>query len=169
MISSLQGIEHFFDPWKQAYSDSTVLSTGVVAVHLLAMFFGGGLAVAADRATLRLSGDSGSRNRHIEEIAATHRPVLIGLSVLFITGLAMLTSDLETFIKSPFLWIKLGFVVLLVLNGVVLQRTESVLGKSLTDGVDTDRLWKRLRVTSVSSLVLWGATLLAGITLANAV
>ena len=164
---SLQALEHFFAPWKQTYSDSTVLSTTVIAIHLLAMFFGGGLAIAADRATLRLKPESGHRGQHLTELHATHRPILIALSVQFITGVALLTSDLQTFAKSPFLWIKLGLVALLVLNGVVLERTESALRRSADSGADTERLWSRLRATAISSLILWGATLIAGISLAN--
>jgi uncharacterized membrane protein len=168
MILSLQGIEQLLDPWKQAYSDSTVLSTSVVALHLLGMLFGGGLAIAADRTTLMLRGESAEqRNQHLVDLNQLHRPVLIAIALQFATGLAMLASDLQTFVASPFLWIKLGFVALLLINGVLLERTESAL-RNAFDGQRDARLWGRLRFNAITSVILWSATLVAGITLTNA-
>ena len=168
MILSLQAIEHLFAPWRQIYSDSTVLSTSVTAVHLLAMLFGGGLAIAADRTTLMLRGENvEQRRQHLVDLNAVHRPVLIALTIQFLSGIAMLTSDLKTFIGSPVLWVKLGLVALLLVNGVLLQSTETALRRS-TDGEASRSLWGRLRFNAISSLVLWSATLVAGITLVNA-
>ena len=168
MILSLQGIEHLFAPWQQIYSDSTVLSTSVTAVHLLAMLFGGGLAIAADRTTLMLRGEKvEQRRQHLLDLNAVHRPVLIALTIQFLSGIAMLTSDLKTFVGSPVLWIKLGLVALLLINGVLLQSTETALRRS-TDVEASGSLWGRLRFNAISSLVLWSATLVAGITLTNA-
>jgi hypothetical protein len=168
MILSLQGIEHLLDPWKQVYSDSTVLSTSVTALHLLGMLFGGGLAIAADRTTLLLRGENADqREQHLVDLNQLHRPVLIAIALQFVTGIAMLASDLKTFVASPFLWIKLGFVALLLINGVILERTESSLRKAF-DGQRDAKLWGRLRFNAITSLVLWSATLVAGITLTNA-
>jgi uncharacterized membrane protein len=168
MILSLQGVEHFLNPWKHAYSDSTVLSTGVTALHLLGMLFGGGLAIAADRTTLLLRGErADQREQHLIDLNQLHRPVLIAIAVQFVTGVAMLASDLETFVASPFLWIKLGLVALLLINGVLLERTESSLRKAF-DGQRDDKLWGRLRFNAITSVALWSATLIAGITLTNA-
>jgi uncharacterized membrane protein len=168
MISYLQGLEHFFAPWKHAYSDNTALSTSVTAAHLLSMLFGGGLAIAADRATLRLRGeDEIQRTYHLAELNAAHRPVLIAIAFSFVTGIAMLTSDLETFTASPVLWIKLGLVALLLLNGVVLERTESALRRSAGGESGGKGLWGRLKFNAIASIVLWSATLIAGITLTN--
>jgi hypothetical protein len=167
MILDIQAIEHVFDPWKQVYSDSVPLSTAVTAAHLLAMLFGGGLAIAADRTTLLLKGEKlDERKQHLVDLSELHRPVLIALSISFLSGVAMLTSDLETFIASPVLWIKLGLVALLLINGVLLERTESALRKS-AGSEGTESLWSRLKFNAISSLVLWCATLVAGITLVN--
>lgn len=167
MILDLQAVEHIFDPWKQTYSDSVALSTTVTAIHLLAMLFGGGLAIAADRTTLRLRGEKlDERRQHLIDLSQLHRPVLIALAISFLSGVAMLTSDLETFLASSALWIKLGLVALLLINGVLLERTESALRRS-ADGQGTESLWSRLRFNALSSLVLWSATLVAGITLVN--
>ncbi|HXV16238.1 MAG TPA: hypothetical protein VD758_05635 [Gemmatimonadaceae bacterium] len=167
MILQLQAVEHLFAPWKQLYSDSIALSTAVTAAHLLAMLFGGGLAIAADRTTLRLRGDSAEQRRqHLIDLNQVHRPVLIALTFSFITGVAMLTSDIATFVASPALWVKLGLVALLLINGVLLQRTETALRES-KDEAGSESLWSRLKFNAISSLVLWSATLVAGITLVN--
>jgi hypothetical protein len=48
----LQQLVAAFEPWKSAYSNSKVIPAAVTSVHLVALLFGGGLAVAADRATI---------------------------------------------------------------------------------------------------------------------
>ena len=167
----LKSIEDFFAPWQSAYSDSNALSTTVTALHLLGMLIGGGLAVAADRATLRISAEQpGERERHLEELNAIHRPVLIALSLLFVTGAAMVASDVKTFLTSPVLWVKLGLVALLVFNGVVLERTESALRRSdnATANGKPPALWKRLRISAICSISLWIAILVAGTVLVSA-
>ncbi len=169
MILSLQAVEEFLKPWQRAYSDSSVLPTVVTGVHLLAMLFGGGLAIAADRTTLRLRGENPEqRKQHLLDLNEVHRPVLIALAFQFLSGIAMLTSDLGTFVESPVLWVKLGLVTLLVLNGVILERTESALRLLPSRGSDDAGLWGRLRFNAITSLALWSATLVAGITLTNA-
>jgi uncharacterized membrane-anchored protein len=134
------------------------------------MLIGGGLAIAADRATLRISHElPGERERHLGELKAVHRPVLIALTVLFISGLAMMTADLDTFLKSPVLWLKIGLVALLVINGVILERTEAKLRRNggPDQGPPPD-LWGRLRAAAVASITLWIATLIAGTILTSA-
>lgn len=160
----LKSIEEIFAPWQSAYSDSSLISITVTALHLIGMLVGGGLAIAADRATLRISNEQpGERERHLGELNAIHRPVLIALALLFLTGVLMVASDLETFLNSPILWIKLGLVALLVFNGVVLERTET----SLRRGNETAS-WNKLRIAAIFSIGLWIATLVAGTVLVSA-
>ena len=154
MILTLKAIEELLSPWQSAYSDSTVLSTTVTALHLIGMLVGGGLAIAADRATLRISNERpGERERHLGELNAIHRPVLIALGILFVTGVAMVASDVVTFLTSPVLWIKLSLVTLLVINGVVLERIESALRRNGTGSTGDLHagLWSRLRLSAVCS------------------
>jgi len=163
-VHFLKSLEELFAPWQSAYSDSTIISTTVTALHLIGMLVGGGLAIAADRATLRISNEQpGERERHLGELNAIHRPVLIALAILFLTGVLMVTSDVETFLNSPVLWIKLGLVALLVFNGVLLERTET----SLRRGNDKAS-WGKLRVAAMFSIGLWIATLVAGTVLVSA-
>jgi uncharacterized membrane-anchored protein len=96
--------------------------------------------------------------------------VLIALSLLFVTGAAMVASDVKTFLTSPVLWVKLGLVALLVFNGVILERTESALRRSDNATADGQppALWKRLRISAICSISLWIAILVAGTVLVSA-
>jgi hypothetical protein len=161
----LNSLENLFAPWQQLYSDSSVLSIAITALHLIGMLIGGGLAIAADRATLRITEEKpGVRERHLGELNAIHRPVLLALSLLFLTGVLMIASDVTTFLASPILWLKLGLVALLVINGVVLERTET----SLRRADSPNDLWGRLRLAAICSIALWIATLVVGTTLVSA-
>jgi len=160
----MNSIQQFFSPWQDLYSDSTIISTTVTALHLIGMLIGGGLAIAADRVTLRIAGEqAGERERHLGELNAIHRPVLFALSLLFITGLMMVASDVSTFLTSPVLWVKLGLVALLVINGVVLERAETSLRTASGRGS-----WEKLRFSARCSIALWIATLIAGTVLVSA-
>lgn len=166
----IERLIHFFEPWQTLYSNSKIVPTTTTTLHLLSMLTGGGLAIAADRATLRLSRDDvAERNRHLLEVGDIHRPVVISLVVLFITGVALAAADLETFLKSPVFWVKLGLVGLLLLNGMGLNRTEAGLRAAPSDDVKRGtRLWNRWRRGAVLSVVLWCATLVAGVILVDA-
>jgi hypothetical protein len=169
----LTAIIQFFAPWQALYSDSKTVAAIVTAAHLLALLFGGGLAIAADRATLKaLSQPIDERLRLLQNIRATHRPVLIALVVLFASGFALAAADIKTFVGSDVFWIKLGLVALLLLNGFVLERTEARLRRAsqrLQPEPQPDRrLWKRLQFTAAISIALWSATLVAGTLLVNA-
>lgn len=166
-MSILSRTAELLKPWNSAYSNSTAISTTVTTIHIVAMLYAAGLAIAADRATLRaLKGTIDARSRQIEELAAVHRPVLIALSVLFASGVLLLAADIETFAVSVVFWVKLGLVALLLMNGAVLERTEA----RLRAGAQTDwasPLWRRLRTSSYASLTLWTATAVLGVVLAN--
>lgn len=163
-------LAHLFEPWKSLYSNSKPVAAAVTSLHLLGMLIGGGLAVAADRSTLRTGPNPADRGRLLWELHATHRPILIALAVVFSTGIALATADIDTFATSPAFWIKLLIVALLLLNGAVLTRTEAALrSASAESNADHNaRLWRRLRLTSWFSLSLWSATVVAGTVLVNA-
>ena len=170
MIMSLQQIEHAFAPWQSAYSNSKLLSTSVVGVHLVALLFGGGYAVAADRFTFRaLRAGEADRATQLAELHAVHRPVLIALAFSFLSGVLLAAADVKTFATSPAFWIKLGLVGLLVINGGVLTALETTLRKpGFRPHALPSPLWARLRVFTICSVALWTATLIAGVVLQNA-
>jgi hypothetical protein len=159
----LEALAAAFAPWQSLYSDSVPVSTAVTAVHILALLVGGGLAIAADRSTLRaLRHPAPHRAAQLYELHAVHRPVLMALGVLFVSGFAMAAADVEVFAASTFFWVKMGLVAMMLLNGALLYWTEARLlgGASTADG--NERLWRRLRLTSQASLALWAMTTVAG-------
>ncbi len=160
-------------PWQSLYSDSKVLSTAVVTVHIVALLFGGGLAIAADRATLRLARgrsapDAAAEERRLlADLGAVHRPVLVALALLFVSGILLATADVKTYALSWVFWLKIGLVALLLVNGVVLERAERVLHRGGAESA-TGPYWGRLRAASWASLALWTATTVVGVALTNA-
>jgi hypothetical protein len=150
------------EPWNKLYSHSKTLSSAVLFLHLAPLIFAGGAAFVADRATLRaVRADAETRARHLAELGLTHPLVVGGLGLSFFSGILMLLSDLETFLPSPLLWIKLTLVGLLCVNGLVMLRTENALASRKDDAA----LWGRLRTVAILSGVLWIATTLAGVIL----
>ena len=154
-------------PWQSLYSDSKVVSASVTGTHLLALLGSGGLALGADRSTLRaLGAGPEARSRQLAELHAVHRPVLAALVILFLSGLLLAAADIDTFVASPVFWIKLALVALLLLNGALLAQTEGTLRRE--GEVAGDRLWRRLRLFTWCSLALWLATTVAGTVLTSA-
>ena len=96
-------------PWAKIFGDYKAVSAGVLFLHLAPLVFGAGAAFAADRATLRaLKLGAAERARQLQDLASIHRVVLFGLTLSFISGILLFLSDVETFLGSVFLWIKLG-------------------------------------------------------------
>ncbi|MBA2685891.1 MAG: hypothetical protein H0U66_15515 [Gemmatimonadaceae bacterium] len=170
LLPFLRELEHLTAPWQSAFSNSKVISTSVTGAHIFALFVGGGFAIAADRSTLRaLRSDPTERTRQLRELDAVHRPVLIAIAVLFASGVLLALSDVKTFATAPTFWIKMALVLLLVVNGGLLTKTEQALRRAgtLVDAA-THGLWKRMHVITWASLFLWSATLIAGVVLQNA-
>lgn len=161
----LQTMTALAAPWAQLYQNSKVLESGVAFAHFGGLLVSGGLAIATDRATLRSTAlDPAGRARHLHELASVHRPVLIGLTLVFASGLLLFAADIETYMTSVAFWVKMGLVVLLLANALVMQGAEKKLVRDARDR----RAWNVLKVTSASSLVLWLVITLAGIVLVNA-
>ena len=166
MLASLvASLVHLFAPWNAFYADSRVAETGILSVHLVAMMLGGGIAIATDRDTLRATRTAtGTGPEVLARLQGAHRPVLIALTVLLLSGLALATADIETFAKSPIFLIKMTLVALLTINGSVLVRTEARLRRDDAG----EALWNRLRRSTRFSLALWICVVIAGATLVNA-
>ncbi len=150
------------EPWAKMYGDYKSVSAGVLFLHLVPLIIAAGAAFMADRDTLRVArAAADERSRQITELASIHRVVLFGLTLSFISGILMFLSDVETFVGSVFLWIKLAFVALLLVNGLIMTRTE----KSLAADPQSDALWSRMRAIAIMSAALWLLTTLAGVVL----
>lgn len=134
MIEMLAG---WLAPWQEFYADSVVLSTGVTAMHLVALLIAGGLAVSHDRAIWK-----GLPH------APVHRPVILFLVLLLTSGLLMAAADIEVYAASRVYWVKMALVATLLVNGLVLYR-------------------RHTRTTAAISVALWIATTIAGTVLGN--
>jgi hypothetical protein len=153
---------HATQGWARVYADHKVLSIGVIFVHLAGLLLGGGVAAAADLQTLKAAREAESvRADHLLFLGTVHGIAIAGLTLIFLSGAAMLLADLETFWTAKTFWIKMGLVTLLLANGLLIQRAERVAGKAPGRG------WALLKATSVASLVLWFSIVLAGTILAS--
>jgi uncharacterized membrane protein len=168
---SIDQIAAWCAPWNDLFSHSKLVSGGVLGIHIFALFIGGGLAVAADRMTLRVAtGDATARASQLREVRDVHGIVLINVVLLFVTGILLGAADVETFLPSVIFWIKVVLAVLLVINGALLTRTErSLASHTAADrSPDDENGWGRVRLLSFSSVFLWIATAVVGIVLSNA-
>ena len=108
-------------PWADLYGDSTLLSTLVTCAHVGGLLYAGGLAIAADRATLAATDDS-ARSAQLAQLGRLHRFVIRGLILVVVSGALMLASDLDEFFGSPLYWTKMAAVVALLVNGARMRR-----------------------------------------------
>lgn len=152
------------DSWTAIYSNHPALRTLIEFAHLGGLLAGGGLAVAADRSLLRLLGAGSSqaqREAGVRGIEGTHRLVIAGLTLVIMSGLLLMLADLDTFLTSKVFWLKMGLMVLLLANGLIvtLQERRALSGDS--------RAWPRLRLAAGASLSLWFLVTLFGAALPN--
>jgi hypothetical protein len=153
---------HATEGWARVYADHKALSTGILFVHLAGLLLGGGVAIAADRQTLKTAREPEAvRADHLAFLGTVHGIAIAGLALIFVSGAAMLLADLETFWSTKAFWIKMGLVALLLTNGLLIQRAERLASQAPA------RAWARLKMTSIASLVLWFAIVLAGTILAS--
>lgn len=165
MITPPAALVALLKPWADFYGDSKATETFVTALHVGGLLLAGGLAIASDRSTLRtLALPVSERASHLRELAAVHRWVLTGLSIIVLSGVALAAADLETFWGSKVYWTKMGLVVALLYNGFVMTRTEQVLER---DPSDASPGWPTLRRVAFFSLVLWFAIAILGVALVN--
>lgn len=169
--AELHTLAGLLKPWERLFNNSKVVSDGVTFLHLGGLLFAGGFAIAADRATFRaVRGTPADRVTLLREVGDVHQPVLIGLGVLFVSGILLAAADVETFGKSVVFLVKMVLVALLMLNGLALQRTENALRArpASPSGAATDEpMWQTLRRTAIASVTLWTAIVLAGTILVN--
>ena len=160
-----ESLVNLLKPWNEFYSHSKTAATVVLFLHIGGLLLAGGLAIAADRSTLRAMRVAvGERPQFMRELNAVHRWVITGLTVVVISGVLLLTSDIETFFGSWIYWVKMALVVVLLINGWMMTRTEASLQQ---DASETSPHWSSLHRASVTSLALWFAITALGVALAN--
>jgi len=141
--------------WAHLYGHTPV-SASVTYLHLVGILVGGGVAVAADRASLKLSPATPDWSGELGRLASVHRWVVSGLALIFASGVLMMLAKLDGVATSVVFWTKMGLIALLLANGYIRMRAEHALRQGRAAG------WDRFRRTSVASLVLWLVILLAG-------
>jgi uncharacterized membrane protein len=167
-MSIVQTLATTLEPWKTYWSDHDAVSTTVTTVHVVGIVIAAGLAIAADRMTLRvLRRRDDERTMHARELRDVHRPVVAALVAVVISGLLMAASDIEEFFAKPVFWIKMGLILLLLINGMMLQKTESRVFDDTSRTGSLDEVWTRLALFARVSMTLWIATTIAGMVLAS--
>jgi hypothetical protein len=155
-------LKDLLDTWSSLYANHAALRTSIEFLHVGGLLAGGGCAVAADRMTLlALRHEGGTRARRLADLHGIHRVVLIGLVVIIVSGVLMFAADADMFLYSKAFWLKMGLMLLLMVNGVVLVRAERRVERG------DQAAWTQLKYTATASLALWFLTTLAGSALPN--
>ena len=76
--------------------------------------------------------------------------------LVVLTGVAMATADIDTFLASRVFWLKMGLFATLLANGTMILVAERRVRSS------TAALWTPLALVSAVSLTLWFVLLLVG-------
>jgi len=154
---ALNGVSHLLALWAHFYGRTTAMRAAVTYLHLGGILLGGGLAIAADVAALRLSPDTvPDWTRELDRLAAVHRWVVAGLALIFASGVMMALAEVGSFATSVVFWVKMGLVALLIGNGYARLRVEVALRQG------SAARWGWFRRTSIASLALWFLILLFG-------
>jgi len=178
MLPMLETLTTLLLPWSELYADSAWIPTTILAVHVLALFAGGGIAIAADRRVLLAT--PGTREAYqaaAEDLRTTHAIVIGSLVMMVISGVALATSDIGTFAVSKVFWAKMATFTVLIANGAYMRRTESRVLTAATDaGVVIDKTtqwpsphlpWAVLKRSATVSLVSWFVVVLLGVVLSD--
>jgi hypothetical protein len=150
------------DSWSSIYSGSPAIKSAVGFAHIGALLAGGGMAIAADRATLaahRFGGDA--MRREAARLGGIHGTVIVSVAVIVFSGFLLMLADLDAYLESPAFWIKMALVLALLVNGAVLRHT----GRVAASG--DARAHRTLARAARVSLGLWFVTTLAGAVLPN--
>jgi hypothetical protein len=155
-------LSHVIESWVSLYANHATLRTGVEFLHIGGLVAGGGCAITADLATITALRDgSATRSTQLHVLEQTHRIVVMGLVGLVVSGLLLFGADVQTFLYSRVFWLKMGLILMLLINGLLLLRGERQVKRGGAQA------WTRLHYTAVASLVLWCLTTLAGAALPN--
>src|SRR5690348_13912518 len=148
MLASMT-VSQLLAGWARLYGHTPVSAT-VTYLHLVGILVGGGVAVATDRASLRLSPETlPDWRRELDRLAAVHRWVVGGLALIFASGLLMMLAEVENFAVSAVFWTKMGLIAMLLGNGYARLRVEIAVRRGSVAG------WSWFRRASIASLALW--------------
>jgi hypothetical protein len=172
-IPDVGQIDAFAEPWRRLYAQSPLLSTLILFGHLGGLLAAGGLAVAAERATLRLDPtDDSERSRHLADLARLRTPIWSAFAVAIVSGALLFLADVEAFAASPIFWTKMSLVGVLIATTLVTARLDAALRRDGDAGTPTaavlrERRWRRRRTGALVTAVLWFGLVLVGAALAS--
>lgn len=148
--------------WAELYRGNAAVQFLAGLGHIVALLFAARFALAGDRAALRAERrPPAQREALLAQIGRAHLPVLAGLFLALLTGLAQLLAQLDYLLRSPWWWLKVAGLVALLANGRILQLAAGRL-RGTAGGPGE---WRRLRGAAKRSLALWGALVLLGLLL----
>ena len=172
-IPDVGQIDAFVEPWRRLYAQSPLLSTVVLFGHLGGLLAAGGLAVAAERATLRLDpSDDSERRRHLADLERLRAPIWSAFGVALVSGALLFFADVEAFATSPLFWTKMSLVGLLIATTLVTARQDTALRRDGDVGTSHGsevgaRRWRRRRAGAFATALLWFGLVLVGAALAS--
>lgn len=171
----LETLTTLTQPWADYYAASSWLPTAIIALHVLALFVGGGIALGADRRVLQST--PGHREAYLAaaaDLSTTHGIVIGALVLTNLSGLALFTSDVGTFWGSRVFWAKMATLVVLILNGVRMRSTEArLLATASTTvemavaGPELTGPYATLRTHAWVSVLAWCVIVVLGVVVAN--
>lgn len=145
--------------WSDLYASSSAVEAAVMFLHLGGMVAAGGLAFTLDRAVVRSSRGWPHRDDLARELHASHGAVIVGLVVVFASGIALTAADPELFLGSWVYWAKMLIVAVLLWNGWLLKRS----GERLLEDPEDEVVFRSLRNSALRSGGLWALSVLSGI------
>jgi hypothetical protein len=172
-IPDVGQIDAFVEPWRRLYSQSPLLSTLILFGHLGGLLAAGGLAVASERATLRLDpSDDSERRRHFADLERLRVPIWSAFGVALLSGALLFFADVEAFAASPIFWTKMSLVGLLIATTLGTARLDTALRRdsdaATPEGAAVrERRWRRRRAGAIATAVLWFGLVLVGAALAS--
>lgn len=148
--------------WTELYRGNDVVQLLAGLGHILSLVFAARYALEGDRAALRAERrPPAQRDALLALIDRAHRPVLIGLTLALITGLAQLLAQLSYLPFSPWFWVKMAGLVALLANGRLLQLAE----RRLRASPEQPQQWRALRAAAKRSVTLWAVLVVLGLLL----
>lgn len=159
----VETIAGLVQPWAELYRGSDLLQFGIHVTHLAGLAVAGGTALGADRLALRLGRrPPAQRQAFLAGLQSKHRRVLTALAFVIASGVLLLLAQVRTHLPSPFFWMKMLALGLLLWNGTLLRATERRL---LARPDHTRDDWKPMETHAKRSVGLWVAVALLGLVL----
>lgn len=100
-------------------------TTSMVLIHILILLFTGLTIMLADKQAFAWMRGS-TPLLDAKKVAASHRNVSIGLGFMIVTGITMFLGESEEFLENPAFFVKMAFVLVLVVNGFVIGKISSI-------------------------------------------